>query len=730
MKAPAPPKKRKGAKAVAGGGELPGRDDILTFIASQPGKVGKREIAHHFGIKGSARIALKRVLKELAEEGVVETRQKRLMRPGDLPPVLMVNIVARDIDGELLAEPVQWEEEEHGKPPKILVLPERHKRPGPAGGIGDRALVRLTEMNPGREATHAARIIKLMERQHSAILGILRLRGGPAGARLEPVDRKQKELEIDTSDLLGAEDGDLVTVQITRVGKYGLAKAKITKRIGSMNSEMAVSEIALHTHGIPHNFPAAVVSEAESAKQVTMAGREDWRDLPLVTIDPPDAKDHDDAVHAVADDDPENEGGHVVTVAIADVAAYVTPGSALDREAHIRGNSVYFPDRVIPMLPERISNDLCSLREKEDRPAIAVRMIFDRHGRKLSHTFHRVMMRSAAKLSYQQAQAAIDGRTDEKTDILLEDVLKPLWAAYESLKTGRNNREPLELDLPERKIRLNKDGLVEDVYVPERLDAHKLIEEYMIQANVAAAETLERKTTPLLYRIHDASSPEKLESLQEFLSTLNIKLGQKGGIRPTVFNRILKQVEGEPNAQLVNEVILRSQAQAEYSPLNIGHFGLNLRRYAHFTSPIRRYADLIVHRGLIRALKLGDDGLAGGHRRQAGGNRDGRVGSRAPRHACRTRYHRPADRPLAEGQGGRGVSGPHLRRHQIGAVRQAPRYGRRRFRASFHHRRRLLPLRRNVACHDWPVHWRNLSIGRQRRGATCRSSTLCRRASV
>ncbi len=605
---PARPKQSK--KKDASTGELPSREEILAFIADQPGKVGKREIAKHFGIKGGGRIHLKRVLRDLADEGVIEKRQSRLMRPGDLPPVLVVTLVARDTDGELLGEPVKWDEEEHGPAPKLLVLPDR-RRPGPAGGLGDRALVRLVDIDPGQEAVRSARIIKLLERQQAAVLGILRL-DPKFGARLEPVDRRQKEVEIDTADLKGAADGDLVSVEIRRAGRYGLPRGRIVTRIGSMNSEMAVSEIALHTHGIPHVFPAAVLAEADAAEPVRPDGREDWRTLPLITIDPPDAKDHDDAVHAMADNDPGNPDGHVVTVAIADVAHYVRPGSALDREAHLRGNSVYFPDRVIPMLPERISNDLCSLRENEDRPALAVRMWFDASGRKTAHSFHRIMMRSAAKLSYQQAQAAIDGRPDDKSAPLLDDILKPLWAAYGCLKRGRDAREPLDLDLPERKIRLKPDGTVDSVYIPERLDAHKLIEEFMIQANVAAAETLEQKKTPLLYRVHDASSPEKLEALKDFLSTLDIRLGQPGGLRPATFNAILRKVADTPNAQLVNEVILRSQAQAEYTPVNIGHFGLNLRRYAHFTSPIRRYADLIVHRGLIRALRLGDDGLPPG----------------------------------------------------------------------------------------------------------------------
>nr|WP_235808864.1 ribonuclease R [Roseibium album] len=599
--------KRKHAKVP---GETPSREDILAFVADNPGRAGKREIARHFGIIGGARIHLKKMLKDLSEEGLIEKRNKRMIRPGDLPPVFVANLIGRDSDGDLLGVPVDWDEDA-GDPPRILVLTGKTKATQP--GVGDRALIRLTEAEAGPEASHVARVIKVLEKKQGAVLGIFRKRDGDRLPYLEPIDRKQRELDVDPSDLKEADDGDLVSVQVTRSGRFGNPRASIIERFGSMNSEKAVSEIALQSHGIPHVFPAAVEVQAEEAKPVeTLGKREDWRRIPLITIDPPDAKDHDDAVFAEPDDSPENHGGQIVYVAIADVAYYVTPGSPMDREANIRGNSVYFPDRVIPMLPERISNQLCSLRELEDKPALGVRMVFDKTGRKISHTFHRVLMRSAAKLSYHQAQKAIDGLPDDKTGTLLEGVLQPIWDAYAVVKKGRDAREPLELDLPERKIKLKDDGTVDHVFVPERLDAHKLIEEFMIQANVAAAETLEKKKSPLLYRVHDASTPEKLESLKDFLSTLNMKLPSSGGLRPSVFNGILAKVKDSPQANLVNEVVLRSQAQAEYTPQNIGHFGLNLRRYAHFTSPIRRYADLIVHRGLISALGLGKDGLPEG----------------------------------------------------------------------------------------------------------------------
>ncbi|MDQ0317112.1 ribonuclease R [Amorphus orientalis] len=558
---------------------------------------------------GDQRIGLKKLLRELDDEGLVERRGRRLERPGVLPSVTVLYLSGRTDDGELVGEPAEWNEDEHGPAPKVIVVSERkgRGRPGPAPGVGDRVLARIRE-GTDTDPQQTAKVIKVIAKKPARVLGVLHDTG--RGAQLAPIDKKQKELVLDPDDIGDAQDGELVEVEVKRAGRYGPAKAKVVQRIGSMSSERAVSMIAIHSHGIPHEFPKAVIKAAEKATPVTaLDGREDWRDIPLITIDPADAKDHDDAVHAEPDTDPNNKDGVVVRVAIADVAHYVTAGSQIDLEAEKRGNSVYFPDFVVPMLPERLSNDLCSLREGEDRPAMAVRMVFDKSGRKSGHSFHRIMMRSAAKLSYQEAQAAIDGRPNEKTEPLLEPVLKPLWAAYGCLMKGRDAREPLDLDLPERKILLKPDGTVDRIITPDRLDAHKLIEEFMIQANVCAAETCEKADIDLLYRIHDNPSQEKLAALRDFLSTIDMKFPKVGNLRPSQFNGILHKVADTENAHLVSEVVLRSQAQAEYAPQNIGHFGLNLRRYAHFTSPIRRYADLIVHRALIRACRLGKDGL-------------------------------------------------------------------------------------------------------------------------
>jgi ribonuclease R len=591
--------------------KLPSREELLTFIRDQTGKVGAREIARAFGAKNADRGALNRMLRELADEGHIDRRRKQVHRAGTLPPVVIADITGRDSDGEFLARPTEWDEEAHGEAPVIRISTPRRARPGEAAGVGDRALVRIERS--GEETS--GRVIKVIDRAKHRVLGIFR--GLPnGGGRLVPIDKKQlgRELSIPAGATASAVDGDLVAVEVSRRGQLGLPTGTVVERLGSLKSERAVSLIAIHAHGIPQGFPRTALAEAEAARPASLRGltpaREDWRKVPFVTIDPADAKDHDDAVHAVPDTDPRNSGGHIVSVAIADVAAYVQSGSALDRAAAERGNSVYFPDRVVPMLPERISNDLCSLRPDVDRPALAVRMVIGVDGRKRSHTFHRVLIRSAARLHYEQAQLAASGRPDETTEPIVKTVLEPLYAAYRAVLHARNERGPLDLEIPERKIVLKSDGTVDRVIMPQRLESHRLIEEFMILANVAAAETCERARVPLIYRVHDEPAPEKINALREFLGTLDISLPKGGALRPDAFNRILARVKGRDVERLVNQVVLRSQAQAEYSPENFGHFGLNLRRYAHFTSPIRRYADLIVHRALIRAQKLGPDGLA------------------------------------------------------------------------------------------------------------------------
>ena len=595
---------RKSGKTARSG--LPTKEDILNFVAENPGRIGKREIARAFHVAPADRVALKGLLRTMAEEGLLEKSGRRLQRPGMLPKVAVLSVTGRDNDGELVARPADWDELEAGPAPKII-LRQARRTAEPPPGVGDRVLARL-EFDD-KDSLYLARPIKILGHKRTRILGIVH-RTERGNYQIEPIDKKAKGVfRVLPENLGGATDGDLVSAEPVGGRRQAHPTARVVESLASIKSEKAVSLIALHDHDIPYVFPQRVLDEAEAATLPGPDGRDDLTPIPFVTIDPFDAKDHDDAVFAEADDDKANRDGWIVWVAIADVAALVRPGTALDREALLRGNSVYFPDRVVPMLPEQISNNLCSLKENEIRPAMVARMVFGADGRKRSHTFMRAMIRSVAKLSYQQAQAAIDGHPDETTDPLLENVLEPLWDAYHALDAARQNREPLDLDLPERKLILNPDGTVKGVEVPPRLDAHRLIEEFMIQANVAAAESLEEARVPLLFRAHDTPSLAKLEALREFLQTLDLSVPRTGKLLPAHFNRILASVAETEHAQLVNEVVLRSQAQAEYSAENYGHFGLNLRRYAHFTSPIRRYADLIVHRALITAFKLGKDGL-------------------------------------------------------------------------------------------------------------------------
>ena len=608
-------RKQKGAKAgKPRRGLLPTKDEILEFIRSAPDKVGKREIARAFNVRGDDRLALNRILSSMREEGTLSGNRKELRRKGGLQPVMVLEVTGRDDEGDLIAKPSVWDGAEGSRP---AVLLPAHQARGPQAdaeaevGVGDRILAQVTELKePDVDGYRfEASIIRRLPREKRRLVGIYRA-SKRGGGTIEPIDRKQlRSWSIAKGDEGEAKDGDLVRFDLARKGRFHVPQARILESVGNPDDERQISLIAIHTHGIPDDFPESVIAETKDLPAPQVKGRTDLRGLPLLTIDPPDARDHDDAVHAEPDTDPKNPGGFIVHVAIADVAHYVRPGTKLDREAQTRGNSVYFPDRVVPMLPERISNDLCSLREGEDRPCLAVRMVIDAQGNKKRHTFLRAMMRSAAKLSYQEAQAAIDGKPSKKCEPLMETALRPLWAAYAAMASARERRQPLDLDLPERKIVLDEMGHVARVIVPERLTAHRLIEEFMIQANVAAAEALEEKRAPVVFRIHDQPSKEKQQSLRDFLDSIGIKLAPPGALKPAHLNKVLERAKSLPLPELVNEVVLRSQSQAEYNVENIGHFGLNLRRYAHFTSPIRRYADLLVHRALIGALRLGAGGL-------------------------------------------------------------------------------------------------------------------------
>ncbi len=572
--------------------DMPSRDAIRRFVRESPGRVGKREIAREFGLTADQRLDLRDVLRAMAAEGeLAPAGRRRVAAPGRLPDAMVVQITGTDPDGDAIARPVGWEGE--GPPPLVLMAPEPRGRPALAPG--ERVLARLSPIGPGR---YEGRTLKRLTDAPGRVLGVFHP-SPRGGGRIVPTDRRSKaEWAVPPGEEGGAKPGEIVLAAPLPATSFGLKPARVLERLGSMGDARSVSLIVIHTHDIPVEFPAAAVTEAERAGGVGPQGRTDLRDIPLVTIDGEDARDFDDAVFAAPDGD-----GFRLTVAIADVAHYVQPDSALDRAARTRGNSCYFPDRVVPMLPEALSNGWCSLRPGEDRGCLFVEMRVDAAGRKTAHRFGRGLMRSAARLTYEQVQAAQDSGDD------LGLPLPALYAAFRVLLAARDARGTLDLDLPERRVVLDDSGRVAAVSPRPRLDSHRLIEEFMVLANVCAAEELERLHQPCVYRVHAPPSDQKLDALRGFLRTLDISLPPGNQLHPRDLDRVLKLVAGGEQAPLVNEVMLRSQSQAAYAVENIGHFGLSLARYAHFTSPIRRYADLLVHRALVRGLRLGAGGL-------------------------------------------------------------------------------------------------------------------------
>ena len=574
---------------------LPSKTQILEFIQSSDTPAGKREIAKAFGLKGQEKIALKKRLKDMAEEGLIDGKKTAYHRMGGVPKVTVLRVVDTS-DGEVWAEPENWKPDDGAKPPRLLVVEAKRGRGGknagkakgmPALKTGDRILSRTEETGKGWRA-HP---MKKLPARTEGLMGVVEI--DKAGkAWLAPVDKKVRN-SAPIRDLKGAEEGELVLAEAA--GRGARAGVNVTEVVGDPLAPKSFSLIAIAKHGIPHVFPEEALAEAERAASLPLHHdhREDLRDVPILAIDPADARDHDDAIWA----EPDGEGGWRAIVAIADVSYYVRPGGALDKEARKRGNSVYFPDRVVPMLPEVLSADVCSLKQGQDRAAIACHLRINAQGKVTSHRFTRAVVRLTHNIAYEDAQAAIDeGSASEE--------LKNLWGAWKSLFAARNARDPLDLDLPERRVVLDEKGRIAEIAVRERLDAHRVVEDFMIAANVAAAQALEKKNAPTVYRVHEQPSREKIIALRDYLATQDRKLALGQVITPTLFNRFLKDVSDPAEKALLMEAVLRSQTQAYYGSDNAGHFGLALASYSHFTSPIRRYADLLVHRALVDAYKL------------------------------------------------------------------------------------------------------------------------------
>jgi ribonuclease R len=582
------------------------KSQILEFIQNARVPVTKRDIARAFNIKGgNSRIELKQTLKELEDDGVIRRQSGAYTIPDGLPGVCTIEVSDIDIDGDVFAKPVNWDTGLQGPCPRIEVMPG--KKGHPAVKPGDRALARLTRTS---DKVYEAHILKRLDIASDRIIGQIRATRG--GFFLVPADKKiRDEFEVPEADLNGAKANDLVVGEIQPGKQTRRKKARITEVIGARSHPKAISLLSMHEMGLRPDFPPQVVAATQGLSVPSPEGREDLRNIPLVTIDGSDARDFDDAVFAQKDGD-----GHHLIVAIADVAYYVRTETPLDREAQRRGNSTYFPDRVVPMLPEALSNDLCSLRPHEDRACLAVHLWIDGSGKLLRYKFVRALMRSTARLTYEQVQAARNGLSDDVTGPLEKPVIAPLYEAFEILDKARKNRGALELDLPERQVIIDEKGNMTGVRLRQRLDSHRLIEEFMIMANVAAALALEARKAPCAYRVHSPPNPEKLASASEFLESFGLSLPKGQAPKPAQINQILLKAAELPYSHLISQVVLRAQSQAHYSSNNDGHFGLALRHYAHFTSPIRRYSDLLVHRSLIAAYGLGPGGLDQGEAAQ------------------------------------------------------------------------------------------------------------------
>ena len=584
------------------------RKIVLDLLASSDTPLTKNEIARQLGVRGDERIALKQLLADLQEEGKLARGARRRIavtgRPLASGHVLVAEIIDVGENAELIAIPLDWAE--NYPPPRIELQPSRRTHPQQRAlttlGIGAHVLLKLT--------THAenlwrGEVIKKLEETAKVHLGIF-TGNREGGGRLSSCHRKDSfpGVRLQPSESKDMKDGDIIAYSVT-----ASSGPKILEKIGRIDNPKSFSQMAIYGHNIPQTFSEEAIALSQKGQIPELGNRTDYRNIPLVTIDGEDARDFDDAVYAVLDPDPQNSGGWQIIVAIADVSFYVRPGDALDQAARERGNSVYFPDKVVPMLPEALSNELCSLKPHVDRACMAIEMILSSDGRLKSHHIKRGLMRSKARLTYTQVQQSIEGQLDEITAPILEEVIKPLYGAFNSLAKARKRRGTLEIEQPERQVIFGTNGHIEQIVPRPRYDSHRLIEEFMICANVAAARTLSAKDWPCLYRIHDAPDALRVANLRQTLRKMKIPFTKASKPQPAQFNELLTGTRKSPTAQMITDLVLRTQAQAKYSPLNIGHFGLSLSQYAHFTSPIRRYADLIVHRSLISALHLGNDGL-------------------------------------------------------------------------------------------------------------------------
>ncbi len=581
--------------------KLPSHEEIVDFLQKSTGKVGKKDIARAFGVKGADnRRVLKEIIRNLEDTGIIEKATKTSITLTDsLPDICEVEITGMDSKGNYIARPRTFTGEEQQIPQ--IIITEIKKNIDDIEE-GDLVLAKLSFVS---KTLYEGTVVKHLKNEENLIVGIFEANKKGKGGVVIPAERMGvSEFFVRGENSGDAKDGDLIQAEIITM-RRGNNTARIVKVLGAGDDTKNISLISVFQKNIPYNFPKEVIAEAKKIVSLSFDKHKDATQIPFVTIDGEDARDFDDAIFAIKDESKDNVAGWHIKIAIADVSHYVKPGSLLDKEAFKRGNSTYFPDKAIPMLPHELSSDICSLLEGQNRPCAIFHITIDKDGEILTYGYDRGVINSKARLNYNETQKAFDGEYNKQTERVKAE-LKDIYGAFKALRKARENRHALEIERDERRIIADNDGKILEISSRAYFDSHKAVEEFMIAANVCAALALEKKKVPVMYRVHEKPSPEKVYNFREFMKSVKIKIGKGQKIENELFNSIIKDFHDKPESFVVNEMILRSQSQAYYSIENMGHSGLALESYAHFTSPIRRYSDLLVHRGLFGELQIED----------------------------------------------------------------------------------------------------------------------------
>ncbi|OGT42807.1 MAG: ribonuclease R [Gammaproteobacteria bacterium RIFCSPHIGHO2_12_FULL_37_34] len=589
------------------GRPIPSRELILEYLSELGRPAIYKQIQSDLDLNTpDEQEALHRRLIAMVRDGQLLKNRKGAYGPLDKMELISGRVVGHK-DGFGFVEPDEGDED--------LFLSPRQMR---SVFHGDRVLARVSNIDT--RGRREALIVEVLERHTQQLVGRFHTESG--SAYVEPSNQRiNQDILIAPEATHGAKHGQMVVVAIiSQPDKHSRAMGEIVEVLGDHMAPGMEIDVAIRNHNLPYEWPEDVLSEATRfpahVVENDLTGRKDFRHLPFVTIDGEDAKDFDDAVYC----EPQAKSGWTLYVAIADVDYYVRPHTALDREAYQRGNSVYFPSRVIPMLPETLSNNLCSLNPDVDRLAMVCEMTISPAGKIMRYSFFEGVIQSQARLTYRQVHTVMEKNDKNMRERFTRFIpqLTYLYDLFHLLRNVRKARGAIDFDLPETKIVFGKNRKIEKIIPYERFDSHRVIEECMLCANICAARFLEKNKQPGLYRVHEGPTEEKLRDLRRFLNEMGLKMPGHREPIPADYSAILRSVQDRPDAHMIQTILLRSMSQAVYDPDNKGHFGLAFEAYAHFTSPIRRYPDLLVHRAIKKVLLRKPDQTDDGFLTKAG----------------------------------------------------------------------------------------------------------------